>query len=446
MGCNGSRVSSFKKPNIYEPELPPVSIEEQGDSHYLTRSKSTSELASIRKTEGTSLQRAQSLGYYEKNGWPGRSEDNSVADQKKIKRLLQRQKSEKQALEAFKADAALNETITLPELREITQVNDKLTRPGTNALMIDPYTGQSQGHILQPFSQPMREKVGAGSPYLIDQGGYDQYGYIPPMHLNKNIYEPYGVINNRYETGYIVSNSYEPWNNMQPLGTYSQAYNPRNTPMINSSLSYIPLASPSKVVMGQRPGYEGPVTQAIFSGYKDDPFGTSENSREKKANPSPIQISGRQMSNTVSAGSPARSYHMSNQGLGLDEMANKSKESKSSKYGEASIEFDSNNSPLANFEDLDPNMDTLELGPRMSEMLEGLLTVDSSSSTTQEMTESGVKTKGGEEENWEELVKGINAGVSTSSSSSEVDENVNTTKMGRINETNWQANEQPAGF
>jgi len=445
MGCNGSRLSIFKKPIKYGPEvhpnMNPITSEEQPDSLYHTRSKSTTELPSIRKVEGDSLRRVQSFGYYEKSDWTGRSPNGSIVDQKRTKRLLERQKSERQAMEAFRADAALNEVITLPQFREITQINDKLTRPSTDATpgMIDPYNRQSQGHILQPFSQPMTGKVKAV------QGVYDQYDYVPPMLWNKNTYEHDGFMNNRYETGYAVPNSYEPWRYMQPVGnntlvTIPQAYDPRNGPMTSPSFSYVSQGTSGHIVMGQKPEVEDPIsqhriinneenaiastqldTEILFSGHKDDPFDTSENSEKKKTNPSSTETSGRQASNT---------------GFGMDDLAVKNKESKSSKYGEPSTEFDM------------PNMENelLGLGPRMSDMLEGMLSVESSSSTNEDMGEGGFKTKEAEEPNWEELVKGINASVSTSSSSSELNENVNTTKKGPIYETNWQSNEQPAGF
>jgi len=436
MGCNGSRLSLFKKPIKYGPEvhpnMNPITSEEQPDGLYLTRSKSTSELPSIRKIGEDSLRRAQSFGYYERSDWTGRSPNDSIGDQKRMKRLLERQKSERQALEAFKADAALNEVVTLPQFREITQINDKLMRPSTDALstpgMIDPYNGQSQSHILQPFSQPMRENVGAV------QGVYDQYDYVPPMLLNKNTYAHDRYMNNRYETGYAVPNSYEPWRIMQPVGNNTFQ---RNCPMTSPSFSYVSQASSGHIVMGQKPGVEDTISQhrmvnsqgntsastqidtaILIPGHKADPFDTSETSEKKKTNTNSVATSGRQASNT---------------GFGMDDAAHKSKESKSLKYGEASTEFDL------------PNMD-IELIPRMSDMLEGILSVESSSSTSQNMTEGGFKTKEVLEPNWEELVKGINASVSTSSSSSELNENVNTTKKGISYETNWQSNEQPAGF
>lgn len=478
MGCSGSRLSLFSKPIKWEPPLPPnvnpVTIEEQPDSPWVTRSKSTSELASVRKTGNNSVRRVQSFAHYDKSGWAGRSAENSTMDQKKINRLLERQRSERQALEAFKADAALNDTIMLPELREITEINDNLTRPGNDALsmpgFIDQYTGQAQGYKMQPFSQHMTEKVGAVPPYLIEKGRYGQEGYVQPMILNKNRYEAGALMNNKYQTGYTMPNRNEPFGIMQTLGNtpmvaIHQAYYPRNGHTVNRSLSYISRASSGRIVMGQKPevedrfpnhhminNQENPMlstqfnTAILLSGHKDDPFWTSENGKKMKANPGPSEISSRQASNKVGADSPVHWYQMPNKGPGINNMAHKSNESKASKYGENSSELDSRNSPPGTFSDLDPNMDNdpLQLGLRMSDMLEGVLSVDTSSSTTQEM-ESGAKTKGVEEENWEEIVRETNTCVS-SSSSSELGENVYTSKIDPIYKSNWQSGEQPAGF
>jgi len=491
MGCSGSRNSLFKKVKTDSTENQPPPL-----GNPITVDEQPKRIRSFRGEYGTRRipdARRVRLADEPDRGYKARYA-GELMDQKKIERMIERRQSERLALEAFRADAALSESMYMPEVREIIQMDDNRDAGDGSPGSIDPFAPRGSSIHSMALQQPWQMDASAMSaPYLMDKGRlYPASRATMNTHSSPMLFQdappyeidfrtnPYGnpyptfMNRNRFEPGNVMQNRYAPGMGMQQTRKYSWAGMPNpgeqnnqnwtaNAPR-RTSLSFASVPAMAPVVMGRRPDQEDSVSQnqmtqpsgshrgrknhdpvALLAEHNDDPFETHGDSKNSSgySNP-PVDPFGTQDADPFGSGSRRHSTYGNQQQNDVtavvDQTSSKSTETKRSKWGEAPTDIDRGKQPP--IKNNEPIFETDPFGMSMSQMLEGVLSDDSESISNRGRTEHNGKATGAEEDNWENLLKGVNA--SPSSSSTELDVNAIATKMDPIYECSWQNEEQQA--
>jgi len=378
-------------------------------------------------------------------------------------------------LEAYRADAALSESVSLAGVREIIH-DDDLSRGGGDEIAgsIDPFAARGKSLHSMTLLQPHQmDTSGVTPPYLVDKGrlypaymnarsspllfrdshfnetdsrSIRSYGHSLQMYTNRNRYEPSSATQMQLHRHLSWAGAPKPGeqNNYNWSGSASKR--------LSLSVASNPALGP--VVMGRRPDQEDSASQNWMmqnygsliqkTNHKLDPFEEHDNSKNTSGYSNPtVDPFGAQVADPF--------YSRENSRIGtqkqkdvlavIHQMSSKSTETERSKYGETETDIGSRKQHCS--KDTEPMFSTDPFEMSKSLRLERVLSDDSESSSNQANTEYNGKTKGAEEDNWGSLLKEVSAGLSSSSTEREV--NAISTKMDTIYEYCLQNEEQQAG-
>jgi len=354
MGCADSRAANLRRVNLWESKSPThknkvnVTVEEEPRR---VGSRPRKEQVLTRDTRRGKKVKLDDL-------W-GRAVSNSpIMDQEKFEIRGNHQKIVRLSLGALKVDSDLSETISLSEIREITQLKDT-----------------------------------SGS-----------------MNLN-NIYEAGYVDPSRFELG-TVKQSYFKIPQAAIADTICQYSLDSLAQCANRSFSYNPLGIP--VLMGQKPevkdsaiwrqktndhDHENKMVRTnVVSGHLDGPYDTSGNSRHGS-----IFFESQKL---------LREYQPKSEVVEMDNFSSKSKETESSKYLEVSPDIEDTVIEHDSIMDIDP----YGLGTKWSSKLLTIFSEDSVSVSNEERTEDLSKATGSSEENTEYLLNEFSTALASSNS------------------------------
>jgi len=400
------------------------------------------------------------MGHPEMGFGAFQDKDDSMLDMNKVKRLLERRHSERQAIEALWADVNLSEPAYFPHLQRMIHIDDEQSHGGCDTVLsevsIDPFARTRRRHSLPALSrQYIVKRVGAGTQYNSQRRYQPGLGtnIHPSSHMfpeNYPIYDthPSFTYGNSYPTP-MNRNVHEPGRlDMPPLLNFN------SVPMINVSGPNKPnwagsrtmstrsssRGSAHSVVMGRKPEAEvrTPKSQMVnesesqiawasfnpgapLSGHKDETSEKRALINDLKAHSFPRERFCQQRNDQFEVDSSVRRFHKPNEMPSIDYRSFKSTETKRSNCGEMQAEVAKTRieSPTKNSDPVNCT-DPFGVGTCMSKVLEGLLSDASDSSTSIRIGieyDSNVDTAN--KENLENIIRGI-SGSSSSSNSLEI--------------------------
>jgi len=381
--------------------------------------------------------------------------DDSMLDMNKVKRLLERRHSERQAIEALWADVNLSEPAYFPHIRRMIHIDDEQSHGGGDTILseqsIDPFARRGRRHSLPALSRPyIVKRVGAGTLWNGERRYQPGLGtnMRPSSHMFPENYPIYDT-HPSFERGHsyptpMNRNVHEPGRlDMQPLSNYS-------VPMLNVSGPNKPNWSGSRtmstrsssrgsshsVVMGRKPEAEDrtPKSQMVIDsesqmawasfnpgvplhGHKDETSEKRALINDFKAHSFPRERFCQQRNEPFEADSSVHRFHKPNEMPSIDYRSFKSTETKRSNGGE--MQADAAKTPIESpKKDSDPidSTDPFGVGTCMSKALEGLLSDASDSSSSVRIgIEYDSKVDTADKENWENIIRGISVGSSSNS-------------------------------
>jgi len=399
----------------------------------------------------------QSLGQTETRFRAPRDENDQMVDLMKIKQLLDRRHSERQAMEAFWADVTLRDPANFPRYRDMGQMGEKFTRGGGGETLlttksVDPFAPSarrhSRRHSLPGLSRKFISKTRVVAPqYLIGEERYyprslvhkyntypmvvesypnyngnsgilNPYGQPHPTPMNSNIYECRAGMEKGFSSIAIpnINSSNKPhWSGSVAMSTRSSSQ--------GSSHSI-------GIVMGKKPKDEDCISQSHMANDHDSQVAvdhldsrascyrqvddTSEKpglTYDTKAHSYPGKQFCKQWLDPSEVDNSISDVDQPSRMPGIDHLSAKSTETKKSKHEETpeSCEHSGINS--------EPVMSTnpIVAGTAMSKMLEGVMSdaTDSSASIKIDGNYED-QNKETEYEDWEFLIRDVSESSSSS--------------------------------
>jgi len=390
-------------------------------------------------------------------------EDDRMIDINKIKRLLEMQQSERQAMEALCADVNLREPAYFPHLKGMIQSDDGYSRAGGDTLLaaesIEPFAHRAaRRHSLPPLSkQFITKRLGVAPQYIIGKGRYHPGSSTNMQPYSTHMFcQSYPCVNahplfNPYGHSYPLMNS-----NVCESGRFDRHLLPNfssvgmpnvigpknpnfsaNIPMSTRSSSQTSSHSIG-LVMGRKPEEEDCAPQrqiendsgsqlasaqydsgASLYGQMADAFEKPGISKDLRACSYPGERFCKQWIDPFEVDNSTRGFHNQDEVPGNDHRSVKSTETNSSKYGEMPTNLDSRNQLSRMKTEPIKSTDAFGVGICMSKVLEEVMSDATDSSTSIRIgIEYDSKVERADEDSWENLIKGVS--VSSSSNSLEL--------------------------